>query len=245
MRGRTSEETNTNAVPAGADKNLDLGQAISEIVLEHPECAAVFQRHRIDFCCRGERSLDSACEERGVDRSGLLRELSGAIAERSGLTQADPRALSTPALVAHIISTHHAYLRRSLPFLRDLAAKVARVHGDHNPQLRKLSDLVGALTDALLPHLDDEEQSLFPLLMATNSDPIGVERSLSAMREEHLAVGALLEQMREQSYGYTVPEWGCRSYRTLFAELATLETDTLRHVHIENHVLAPRAQKRC
>lgn len=57
-------------------------------------------------------------------------------------------------------------------------------------------------------------------------------------------VGALLEQIREESYGYTVPEWGCSSYRTLFADLATLETDTLRHVHIENHVLAPRARDR-
>jgi regulator of cell morphogenesis and NO signaling len=36
------------------------------------------------------------------------------------------------------------------------------------------------------------------------------------------------------------PEWACTSYRTLLSELAALEGDVLRHVHLENHVLMPR-----
>jgi regulator of cell morphogenesis and NO signaling len=247
---QSSADTNCSAVvtlsaiPRGSAANLHGGQAVAAIVLDHPECAAVFQRRRIDFCCRGGQSLDAACEERGVDRQEVLAELNRAVEERAGMRQADPRAMSTAALVAHIVSTHHAYLRQTLPFVRGLAAKVARVHGDHNPRLRALSATVGALGDALLPHLDEEEQSLFPWLMAKGTDPATVETGLRAMREEHLAVGALLERMREESDDYRMPDWGCNSYRTLLAELAALESDTLRHVHLENHVLALRAPVR-
>ncbi len=60
------------------------------------------------------------------------------------------------------------------------------------------------------------------------------------MASEHREVGALLERMRAAAEDYRVPEWGCRSYRALFSELERLETDVLRHVHAENHVLKPR-----
>ena len=39
---------------------------------------------------------------------------------------------------------------------------------------------------------------------------------------------------------FTLPEWACNSYRTLFAELKQVESDVFTHVHIENHVLRPR-----
>lgn len=114
------------------------------------------------------------------------------------------------------------------------------MHGEHNPLLRELDAVVRALSDALGPHLDAEEQVLFPALMGRAPDRAVLDRELSAMREEHLAVGRLLERMRAATEDYRLPDWACNSYRTLFAELRTLETDVLTHVHLENHVLAPR-----
>ena len=60
------------------------------------------------------------------------------------------------------------------------------------------------------------------------------------MREEHLAVGAMLGRMRSLADDFTTPAWGCNSYRALMTELEALEADVLRHVHLENHVLMPR-----
>jgi regulator of cell morphogenesis and NO signaling len=50
--------------------------------------------------------------------------------------------------------------------------------------------------------------------------------------------------MRTAAEDYSVPEWACDSYRTLFRELERLEADVHRHVHLENHVLLPRAARR-
>ena len=49
-----------------------------------------------------------------------------------------------------------------------------------------------------------------------------------------------LNTLAELTDDFQAPEWACGSYRTLFAELRHLHGDILRHVHLENHVLAPR-----
>lgn len=219
---------------------LDRTQPVAAVVLDHSECAEVFQRNRIDFCCRGNLSVEAAARERGIDVDGLVADLSRAIAERRGEPQADPREMSTPGLVAHIVSKHHAYLRRALPFVRALAQKVGRVHGDHNPKLRDLDQAVGDLAEALIPHLDEEEEVLFPMLTAKGSDHAERTRQLDAMLVEHLAVAKILERIRAASDDFSLPDWACNSYRALFAELRQLETDTFTHVHLENHVLKPR-----
>lgn len=219
---------------------LSASQSVAQVVSNHSECAEVFQRHRIDFCCRGDLSIETAASQRGVDLSRLMGELGQAITLRG---EAAPRAkeLTTAALIDHIVHKHHAYLRKALPFLRPLAAKVARVHGDHNPKLRLLDEAVAELAETLLTHLDEEEQSLFPALRAsTGDDAAALAPSLEAMRDEHLGVAALLERIRAATDDFTLPDWACNSYRALFAELLALEADVFTHVHLENHVLAPR-----
>ncbi|GAB4207477.1 MAG: iron-sulfur cluster repair di-iron protein [Sandaracinaceae bacterium] len=218
----------------------DRSQSVASLVLDHSECAEVFQKHRIDFCCKGHLSIADAAASRGVDVDALLGELDRAIAARGGLRDADPRELTTPRLVAHIVSRHHEYLRRAIPFVRGLASKVGRVHGDHNPKLRDLDVAVSALGDALLTHLDEEENVLFPLLTGGDASPARTAAPLAAMQSEHLEVAALLDRIHAASDDFTLPDWACNSYRTLFAELRALERDILTHVHLENHVLAPR-----
>ncbi|MBI5494504.1 MAG: iron-sulfur cluster repair di-iron protein [Deltaproteobacteria bacterium] len=219
---------------------LNPNQSVASIVLEHSQTAPILQRLRIDFCCRGSMSLAAACEAAGISTEVVVSELTRAIETVPGVDGVDPRTESTPALIARIIATHHAYLRGALPFLRPLAAKVARTHGEHNPRLEEVSALVAQLTQELVPHLDFEEESLFPLLMARSADAPRVARELASMTQEHHAVGDLLQRMRAATEDFRVPEWACTSYRTLFTELERLEGDILRHVHLENHVLAPR-----
>ena len=221
--------------------NLTASQTVATTVLDYSETAAIFQRHRIDFCCRGHLSIEQAARERGVELAALMKSLGEAIEIRRDGAQPSPKDLSTPALIDHIVDKHHAYLRKTLPFLRPLATKVARVHGDHNPKLRELAEVVDDLTEALLPHIDEEEKILFPALRVTTGAPDPATRAqLATMVDDHLAVAALLERVHETTDDYAIPEWACGSYRTLFRELEEVERDTLAHVHLENHVLRPR-----
>lgn len=62
------------------------------------------------------------------------------------------------------------------------------------------------------------------------------------MEEEHDETGAALKRMRTLSYYFTVPQWGCNSFRALLDGLEALSTDTHEHVHKENSILFPRAR---
>lgn len=219
---------------------IDRTQTVANLVLEHSECAEVFQRHRIDFCCRGELTVQAAAESKKINVDVLVDELAHAVTARQGEQAPDLRSLSTLQLISHIVSRHHSYLRKALPFVQGLASKVGRVHGDHNPKLRELDVAVEALSAALLPHLDAEEQSLFPMLCAVPLDKGAAATHFTTMTEDHHDVALLLERVRAAADDFALPAWACNSYRTLFAELEALESDVFTHVHLENHVLRPR-----
>lgn len=213
---------------------------VAQIVLDHSICAPIFQRLRIDFCCRGDVPLRQACAENGVDVTGLLRELCLAIADHDERTSFDPRLLDTRALVEHIVNAHHLYLRDILPFLVTLSKRVARVHGQNHPELFELCHAVEALRDDLIPHIDYEELVVFPALLArAPGDPI-IQEALSTMHDEHPGVAMLLNTIRTLTRDYALPSDACTSYAALYRQLEDVEADTLRHVHLENNVLMPR-----
>jgi regulator of cell morphogenesis and NO signaling len=220
--------------------NLDRTTTVAQIVTEHAVTARVFQRHRIDFCCHGDVSLDEACRERSLDPEQVLAELEASLPASGGEAAEDPRALSTAALVARIVDRHHGYLRRQLPYLGPLVSKVARVHGERNGNLAEVAELYLELEEALEPHLDEEEEVLFPALVSRRPDTAVIARELASMHADHLAVGALLERLRALTDGFVTPAWGCNTYRVVMTELEAMEEDILRHVHLENHVLLPR-----
>jgi regulator of cell morphogenesis and NO signaling len=218
---------------------LDPRIPVAELVLDHSECAAVLARHRIDFCCKGDRPLAEACSDLGLDVSAIVGELETAIARRHPVARpGDPRTLSTRKVITKLIAPHHQYLHRAMPYLKELAGKVARVHGDREPTLRDVASRLDTLVETLRLHLAEEEAVLFPALLE------GREREaipmLLDMRREHEEVAVMLSELRAAASDYQPPGWACNSYRTLMTELAALEADLFEHVHVENHVLLPR-----
>ena len=220
---------------------IDRSATVAQIVTRHSETAAVFQRHRIDFCCRGDVTVPQACSGREENPEALFAELERAVRERgSERTEEDLPTLSTAALLARIVDRHHGYLRRALPRVAPLLVKVAAVHGEHNPKLAGLRSAFEELDGMLEPHLEFEEEILFPELSRPDGPAASAREHLDGMAREHLGVGAKLAQIRALADDFATPPWGCSSYRALMEELRNLEADVLQHVHLENHVLMPR-----
>ena len=152
----------------------------------------------------------------------------------------DVRSLSTSELVAYIAARHHGVLRDALPFLVTLVAKVARVHGDHDPRLRELHAEFEELRETLDAHLDSEEEVLFREAAADAPDAALLRRELAEMRAEHHSLVGAFGRVRALCDSYVPPDWACTSYRSMLHELRTLEDELLRHVGIEEGVLLPR-----
>ena len=147
-------------------------------------------------------------------------------------------AQPAPQLLEQVAEVHHRHLSETLPYLIPLAHKVARVHGSRHANLREVHETVVELEETLEPLLEWREKELFPLMLAGTGPHLHTE--LQAMVAAHLVVTRLFEQLREAADGYRVPEDACNSYRTLYRELQSLESEQLTQLRLEQHVLMPR-----
>lgn len=213
-------------------------QAVADVVLSAPACAQVFQRHRIDFSCQGEQTLEVAARLKRLDVDALLSELAVAAQERTPEAP-DVRRLSMADLVAYTVSHHHEPLLRTLPLISALATKVRSVHVNHAPGLVRLESRVAELAASLEGHLSDEATHLFPSLAAGRVDA-AAQVLLDAAFADHVAVVGLLEGIREAADDFVAPEWACTSFRTLYSQLHWLELDVFSLIHLENYALKPR-----
>jgi regulator of cell morphogenesis and NO signaling len=218
---------------------------LGDLVSEAPGRATVFDRLGIDYCCHGQRSLEEACAEAGLDPDAVRGELD-AVSGTGAAGSAAWHPTEPAALATYIEATHHAYLHAELPEVDALAAKVLSVHRERHPELADVRRLVAELRAELEPHLLKEERVLFPAIRAlvdgAREFPFGTVRNpIAAMATEHDRAGELLTALRSATGNYAVPDDACASYRSLYERLAAAETDTHRHIHLENNVLFPTA----
>jgi regulator of cell morphogenesis and NO signaling len=217
---------------------------LGELVLSNPGAARVLERHHLDYCCGGHRSLREACARAGIDGAAILDELD----EITSAEPSDWAELDPVALARHIVETHHRYLHEELPLLDALAEKVLAAHGQRHPELGDMRTLVAHIRADLEPHLMKEERVLFPAIEALAAGqrdfPFGtVGNPIRMMEQEHDRAGRLLKELRAVTYGFEIPRDACASYRSLYERLEHLEADTHEHIHKENNVLFPAAAK--
>ncbi len=226
-------------------------QTVRDIALENPASVRVFEKYGIDYCCGGRMPLAQACANRNLNLDEVLASLDGA----AGLLVPegpDWSLESLASLATHITETHHAYIRRELPRLYELAAKVVRRHGDTRQELPAIQVKLSELGEELISHLGKEEVVLFPYISKLEQYMTGngpqprncfgsVSHPIAMMTQEHDLAGDLMGQIRKLSGNYEPPEGACPTYRAFYAGLLEFEQDLHQHIHLENNILFPRA----
>ena len=231
----------TTALQPG-DKPWTADTSVGQIVAEQPATARIFELMKIDYCCGGERSLAVAAAEEKIDVGVLLGALTAVRAPTTDTAAVRWDKKPLPELVEHLEASHHVFLRRELPRLAKIIATVARVHAEGHPEMAAVKETFNALHEELIPHLEHEEQVVFPAvrkLAASEQDPV-LEKALEQMRGEHDRAGAAIHKLRDLLNDYEQPEDACRLFKEMLSGLLALEKDTLTHVHLENSVLLPR-----
>lgn len=230
-----------------------LDMTIRDIVANDFRTAAVFQRHSIDFCCKGDRSIQDACRTGRVTAEDVLKDIAEATATPA---TGEPRFNSwdLATLVSYIVGNHHAFVRQAIPVLLTHTKKVAAVHGDRHPELPEVARLFSEVADEMTSHMAKEEQILFPYIVDVEeasrtgggrpSAPFGTVRNPIRMMEmEHESAGDAMARIRSLTSGYSIPEGACTTYRVCLQELEAFERDLHQHVHLENNILFPKAAR--
>jgi regulator of cell morphogenesis and NO signaling len=232
-------------------------ETLGEIAVKDLRKAEIFKKYGLDFCCGGKKTVKEACAEKGIDAIKVEQELQAADKVAPTATNA-ARPLpyndwALDFLADYVINTHHSYVRKTIPILREYSAKVAKVHGEKHPELNTINQLVQEVCDEMSEHMLKEESILFPFVKQIVADKKNGQKSsnfgnfesiktpIEMMEAEHDFVGRNMEEARRLSKDYTLPEDACASYGFLFKTLDEFENDLHIHIHLENNILFPKA----
>ena len=211
-------------------------RTVGDIAATLPGATAVFRKYKIDFCCNGDLTLDSAAQRRGVDSDALEQALE-ALASGTGGTAASA-AMSSDELIDHIQTCYHEAHRRALPELIALSRKVEAVHREHPKVPAGLSDALRQMQSELEEHMAKEETVLFPAMRQSAKENVAI--TTADFRHEHDDQGTQLRLLESLTDDFTLPEGACRSWQALYVGTAQLAEDLMEHIHLENNILFPR-----
>lgn len=210
-------------------------ESLATLATRWPAGSRILHRHGLDFCCGGKRSLDEACAERGLEAPAVLAE----IVSDTRHNTADWERRPLPELIEFVVGHYHARLREELPELVALARKVETRHAGRPDAPDGLAAHLKAMHEAVLEHLDKEEQVLFPLVL--NGMGARAAAPVRAMEHEHDDHAVNLQRVRELTADLTAPPDACPTWQALYLRLDELELELMRHIHLENNILFPRA----
>jgi regulator of cell morphogenesis and NO signaling len=233
---------------------IDQTATLGALVAERAGRAPLFGRLRLDYCCSGAQTLSEACRERGLDVGTVSTviealDVDGAGERAESLSQqtseeSDWRQSTIEGLCAHIVAVHHARLRGELYRIDRLLAKTVHAHLASHPALGEMRRAFDAIRAELEPHLDREEEVLFPRCIALERVGLPIEDALIEYHaDEHRDVGERLAALRTLGGEYDTGQAVCATHRTLLEALRAFELGMRQHIHEENNVLLVRARE--
>jgi regulator of cell morphogenesis and NO signaling len=188
-----------------------------------------------------------------ADRDAFMSERSGSARLRRTAEDSEEDVSQWPAnqLIDSIVTTHYAFVRPTLLAIAGYLAKLVEEHGRRHPELVRVAAYFAQVSDDLLQHMLKEQHVLFPYVrdLALGIETNGGSRSLCGsvvapirmLKRENRETADAMQIIRELTRGYKAPADGCPTYAICMAELARFERGLLRHVHLENDVLFPKA----
>lgn len=226
-------------------------KTIGSFVADDFRTAAVFSKYKIDFCCKGNRTVEEVCEKQNINSDSLLQNIEEVLLlENNG--SIDFNSWPLDLLVDYIEKTHHKYVEEKTNVLIAFLDKLCKVHGSSHPELFKVNELFVECAGDLAQHMKKEELILFPFVkrMVKTKDADGilsqpsfgtVSNPIAMMMHEHDNEGERFREIARLTNDYTPPADGCTTYRVAFAMLKEFEEDLHKHIHLENNILFPKA----
>ena len=228
-------------------------KTMKQIAVDWPAAIPVFEKHHLDFCWTGDKTLEVVAAEGGVLLEIVLSDLRLAVAEHE-TEQPDWNASGLDALMRHIVVQHHEYLRHELPLMERLISRLREARGRTDAAtIVPLEKVFRYFKRELENHLRKEEEVLFPMIAQLEAAFVAgvrlprysfgpIANPIGVMEEEHDAERRELAKMLGLTGNCSASAEASTMYRTIFERLTTLDADMRCHVHLENHILFPRVE---
>ena len=229
----------------------NLNQTIGEYVAQDYRAATVFGSFKIDFCCKGNRTIEEACLGKNIDPTVVRKALTAVLNEKAD-GEIDFKSWPMDLLADYIEKKHHRYVEGRIPILLQYLNKLCKVHGEAHPELFEINKLFTESAGDLTAHMKKEELILFPYVRKMvkyrqegKSMDVPhfntVRNPIQMMMSEHEAEGDRFEKIAELTNGFNPPADACNTYKVTYALLDEFVKDLHKHIHLENNILFPNA----
>ena len=225
-------------------------KTIGDFVAENFRTAEVFKKYHIDFCCKGGRTVEEACDNKKVSPEQIYQELEEIVNRKS--EDIDFNSWPLDLLADYVEKTHHKYVEEKSAMLIPYLNKLCKVHGERHPELFEINELFIGSAQDLAAHMKKEELILFPFIKQMveakkNGEPLPaprfgtVENPVAMMKHEHEAEGERFVKIAELTNNYEFPDDACGTYQVTYRMLEDFQNDLHKHIHLENNILFPKA----
>ncbi|WP_442267660.1 iron-sulfur cluster repair di-iron protein [Tenacibaculum sp. ZS6-P6] len=230
--------------------NINNKTLVSEIVANNYKTASIFKKYKVDFCCNGNRTIETVSKENNISSSIIINEINDLLNQTAPPT--DYQNWNLDFLADYIYQNHHKYVERQVPEVIHYLDKIYKVHGDNHPELNEIRQLFKKSADELTMHMKKEELILFPFIKkiakaAKDNSKLEkppfetIQNPIDMMHTEHDDEGERFRKIEELSNNYNVPKDACNSYKIAFSLLKDFEQDLHKHIHLENNILFKKA----
>ncbi len=226
---------------------INTEKTVGALVAEDFNRAKVFEHLGIDYCCHSDKSLDAACQEKGLRTEDVVANL-----EVSDVEGGAPAFATWPLdlLVDYVLKKHHRSFHLHHEELLQLVKKVERAHSERHPELHEVRQAVESSFEELDSHFAKEEQILFPQfyeLYAAHEEgrepaPFhcgSVAFPIRQMMLEHDTTGDTWQHITDLTENFTTPTDGCASYKLMNHELYNFFENLKEHISLENNLIFP------
>lgn len=222
---------------------------LGEIVTKNYRASEIFEKFNLDYCCKGDRTLEDACLSSNIVLQEIIDALSAIDTKKAGDMNFDTWPLDN--LADYIQKRHHKYIEDAIPVIKSNLDKICTIHGNRHPELFQLKEIFNEIAGDVTSHLKKEEFILFPYIKKmvkaretnslVSSSLFGTVNSpVNLLKADHADEGVKLQRISELTNRYATPSDGCSTYQATYQYLKDFEQDMHRHIHLENNILFPK-----
>lgn len=236
---------------------------VGELARENFAIIQLFKKNKIDFFCKGNRSLKDALAESGREKESLLKELETIRSHDPLPYGVDVEKWPLDLLADYIQKTHHRFTENTVLKIKYLVKDFLLKESDETKIIEEFNQTFDVLAGELAKHMKKEELMLFPAIrkltlkssgsgmpafppaatkgLAGNAPMFGsVDKLVANMIGEHDMQFQLLQEIRKALHDYANRE-GKEDYNKIVRLMQDVDEDLALHLHLENNILFPKA----
>ena len=232
-------------------ETLEKITTIGGFVAKDFRTASVFSKYGIDFCWKGNKTIEEVCKAKRINPNILEQEIATVLGSKNE-SVIDFNSWPLDLLADYIEKKHHTYVNENAVVLLRFLKSAGKTYGDNNPQLVVIYELFKECVQEMTAHMKNEELVLFPFIkkivnaaivdeVIELSDFKNFESPVDMMLHEHDIEGERFRKIAELSNNYTPPANSCNVLKITYAMLKEFEEDLHKHIHLENNILFPKA----